>query len=456
VARLEQSEDFRPFKLRIQAFTNAFQDMVNARLPEPVSVRAIKMFLWSSPLISRFNEDGKKAKSKGNHIWVIEAKKIAAAANQDGSGTHSWEFKRHEPRIISPPSKIAYIGDDVGWSWTPRVWHPQVSALRAVFTALAHPPWVGWKDGNALSGILCGTPPPGAQGGEMRLQAHYVHEDQLHRLEHAFFLQTAPLTSDGTVVQNLEVAQEAADAAAAQEAEAVSGGDVAMPQAPGEATQYSIVDPQQAPKVLSQIAYPYTPPIFANGPFFEQSTPAHQQVPLPPASEPRTGAMSDMQLASALPPHMQPQMQAQPSQALPLSPASQVQVQQVRAMLERQQEQASTIQLAMPPTRRPSGPQSAPPAPQQSAAQGLPYGGAAQSGHGTMTPMSSMPADMGATLPAFSPPPPGAHTAGVPPSAMPGSNDPMLSPALRMDDFDPLGTHGAQMQQLHDAVNGRQ
>jgi hypothetical protein len=39
---------------------------------------------------------------------------------------------------------------------------------------------------------------------------------------------------------------------------------------------------------------------------------------------------------------------------------------------------------------------------------------------------------------------------------MPGSNDPMLSPALRMDDFDPLGTHGAQMQQLHDAVNGRQ
>lgn len=32
-------------------------------------------YLWNQPYISRFNDDGKKAKSKGNHIWNVEAKK---------------------------------------------------------------------------------------------------------------------------------------------------------------------------------------------------------------------------------------------------------------------------------------------------------------------------------------------------------------------------------------------
>jgi hypothetical protein len=28
------------------------------------------MYLWQQNLICRFNEEGKKSKSKGNHIWV--------------------------------------------------------------------------------------------------------------------------------------------------------------------------------------------------------------------------------------------------------------------------------------------------------------------------------------------------------------------------------------------------
>ncbi|KAF9094689.1 hypothetical protein BGX29_009391 [Mortierella sp. GBA35] len=77
--RLEASTDFRPFKFRIQAFTNAFHDsLIQHGLTEDVlPLRKVKLYLWKHRYISRFNEDGKKQKSKGNHVWNIEARKIS-------------------------------------------------------------------------------------------------------------------------------------------------------------------------------------------------------------------------------------------------------------------------------------------------------------------------------------------------------------------------------------------
>lgn len=76
--RLEASTDFRPFKFRIQAFTNAFHDdlVTNGLTEDILPLRKVKLYLWKHRYISRFNEDGKKQKSKGNHVWNIEARKI--------------------------------------------------------------------------------------------------------------------------------------------------------------------------------------------------------------------------------------------------------------------------------------------------------------------------------------------------------------------------------------------
>lgn len=62
--RLDQSHDFRPFKFRIQAFTSAFSEKLAMRgFPEAeVPFKKIRQYLWAQPCISRFNDDGKKAK----------------------------------------------------------------------------------------------------------------------------------------------------------------------------------------------------------------------------------------------------------------------------------------------------------------------------------------------------------------------------------------------------------
>lgn len=87
--RLEASSEFRPFKFRIQAFTNAFHDsLIQHGLTEDIlPLRKVKIYLWRHRYISRFNEDGKKQKSKGNHVWNIEARKITDSGQQSSTST---------------------------------------------------------------------------------------------------------------------------------------------------------------------------------------------------------------------------------------------------------------------------------------------------------------------------------------------------------------------------------
>lgn len=62
--RLDQSNDFRPFKFRIQAFTSAFNEalLTSGFTEEELPFKKIRQYLWAQPCISRFNDDGKKAK----------------------------------------------------------------------------------------------------------------------------------------------------------------------------------------------------------------------------------------------------------------------------------------------------------------------------------------------------------------------------------------------------------
>lgn len=99
MAKLDESPDYRPFKFRIQAFTNAFQDELTSRgiTEETMSLKKIKGYLWKQDLISRFNADGKKAKSKGNHIWNVDAKKLNGG----------WAFRPFRRRIMGQPQPFA-------------------------------------------------------------------------------------------------------------------------------------------------------------------------------------------------------------------------------------------------------------------------------------------------------------------------------------------------------------
>lgn len=63
-----------------------------------MSTKKVKLYLWNQSLISRFNPDGKKAKSKGNHIWNVDAKKLPNGG---------WVFREFRRKIIGTPPAYA-------------------------------------------------------------------------------------------------------------------------------------------------------------------------------------------------------------------------------------------------------------------------------------------------------------------------------------------------------------
>jgi len=170
--RLEASIEFRPFKFRIQAFTNAFHDslILHGLTEDILPLRKVKVYLWKHRYISRFNEDGKKQKSKGNHVWNIEARRIAplvvtqptdsgnassadstpasvtttmgpsllptatgisGAAVGEGSVPIRWEFREYSSRIAGQIIKFARVG--IPYVYSPRIWDAQMSCKFLLF-----------------------------------------------------------------------------------------------------------------------------------------------------------------------------------------------------------------------------------------------------------------------------------------------------------------------------------
>ncbi|KAG5638281.1 hypothetical protein H0H81_000927 [Sphagnurus paluster] len=181
--RLDESPDFRPFKFRIQAFTMAFlEELARCGYPEDkIPMKKIRNYLWRQQYILRFNEDGKKAKSKGNHIWNIEAKKI---------GEGKWEFRPFHRKLAGAPPPVAYAG--LKWTWTPRVWDPQASwqNVPVEYSSPSLPSWLQWKDD-----VLSGIPPPDAESCRITVIAKFVLDGQEGQLSHTFQLTVAPVSS---------------------------------------------------------------------------------------------------------------------------------------------------------------------------------------------------------------------------------------------------------------------
>lgn len=123
----------------------------------PTFFSQIRNYLWNQTYISRFNEDGKKAKSKGNHIWNINAKK-----KPEGG----WVFSPFHRRLAGTPHGVAYVG--LRWTWAPRIWDPQASRsnVPVIFTSPNHPSWLTWKDDQ-----LSGVPPPEAESCDITVEA---------------------------------------------------------------------------------------------------------------------------------------------------------------------------------------------------------------------------------------------------------------------------------------------
>lgn len=508
MARLDESPDFRPFKFRIQAFTNAFQAEVyrNGISESDCSIKKIKQFLWTQPYISRFNEDGKKAKSKGNHIWIVEAKKIPEGG---------WEFREFTRKIAGAPEKIAYVG--LKWTWPLKVWDPQASStsIKAVFSCNQVPSWIQWEENNR---VLSGTPTAGSESGEVSVTAHYVNGGQLHQLQHSFYLQVASIAADelqandgGPAASTGALAAELAsgiNSAPSEPSMDVMTGSMPpahgvapmLPQPihpglpppghafingqppanfPSESINHQIVEPSKVPAVLNAIAFPFTPPVHADArPQYFQSlvneaamlTPQLSDVPGANAEAGRSNSQLSSALASPMPPQLnhspfpagageqllgapalqapassqalQQQLQSglsMPPQSAPLAAShlesqppngkassEEIQVHQVRSLIERkQQAQAANFMLSIPSRKAAIAADAARPT------------------SGQTTPMSSMPSDMVAQLPALSSMPANeSMSSGLAPNATNG--EATLSPALNVG-FDALGEAGMQL-----------
>ncbi|KAJ3510287.1 hypothetical protein NLJ89_g4764 [Agrocybe chaxingu] len=181
--RLDESPDFRPFKFRILAFTNAFMEELGKQgYPEDkIPMKKVRNYLWRQQYILRFNEDGKKAKSKGNHIWNIEAKK---------SGDGQWDFRPFHRKLAGTPPGVAYCG--LRWSWKPHVWDPQLSfkKVHVTYSSPTLPPWLSWRNGE-----LSGIPPPDAESCQITVVAKFNVDNQDSQLSHTFALSIAPVAA---------------------------------------------------------------------------------------------------------------------------------------------------------------------------------------------------------------------------------------------------------------------
>src|SRR5271169_6931947 len=118
--------NWRQIKLRIQAFTAAFQEELSSSLAvgmnlprHEVSVKRVREYLWTKDLIARYNPSGRKAKSRGSHVWCVEARRRADVPHAE------WEFRPWKRKIqVVRDSLIAPWGQLIKLPL--KVWDPQV------------------------------------------------------------------------------------------------------------------------------------------------------------------------------------------------------------------------------------------------------------------------------------------------------------------------------------------
>jgi len=168
--KLTESTGFHPFKFKITAFCNAFrEELIRAGYDQESSplYRILKQYLWTHRFISRFNSEGKQNKTKGTHVWVVEARK---------TGDGGWIFKEFDRKIIC---EIPTAYPDQPWSCRPRVHDPQIKDPKVFFTSPDLPEWLEWDQ----NGTLSGTPSENDSSCRVTIIATYYHVDISYQLE---------------------------------------------------------------------------------------------------------------------------------------------------------------------------------------------------------------------------------------------------------------------------------
>ncbi|KAG8999711.1 hypothetical protein FRB94_005964 [Tulasnella sp. JGI-2019a] len=192
MARMDESTDFRPFKFRIQAFTNGFVEELARQGYDDAAIpmKKIKTYLWyHTPYIARFNDDGKKSKSKGNHIWHTEAKKLPVSPYGNGGiWQRRWTFHEYERKIAGNPPAMAYIG--LKWNWEPKVWDPQTarSNIAVQWNFPNMPDWMKYENG-----VLSGTPTQDSTSIDLIVESRSMLDGQEIFLQRTYSLTVAPL-----------------------------------------------------------------------------------------------------------------------------------------------------------------------------------------------------------------------------------------------------------------------
>ncbi|KAJ1918197.1 hypothetical protein H4219_002754 [Mycoemilia scoparia] len=198
--KFTETNSFRPFRFRIQPFINAFRDWIISKAgltEELLNSRDFRQYLHQHKYISRFNENGGKAKSKGQRVWNVEAKKLS-----DGN----WEFKEFTCKIVGIPPPIAFVGSK--FKWSPTVWDPQVQTPNATFSSPWLPAWLKWEN-NAIVGY----PSADSRDCDVLIIANYEQGNQAIQLEKYVNIKVSEMaeSSDiGKVLQtDLEVLESA-------------------------------------------------------------------------------------------------------------------------------------------------------------------------------------------------------------------------------------------------------
>ncbi|KAI8813625.1 hypothetical protein BJ742DRAFT_788964 [Cladochytrium replicatum] len=176
--RSNQPFDFTAFKFRIQPFTKGFlealQDAGHSEVTLPE--KQVKAYLCQQRYIQRFNEDGKKTKSKGAHVWIIEGRRT-----HDGG----WMFKEAERKMCGEPNTRARVG--VRYAYEPKVFDPLVGTPKAVFHSPSLPEWLKWE-----RNVLTGIPNAPEQPVEIAVCATYFIGEACLKMTRSFWLEVAP------------------------------------------------------------------------------------------------------------------------------------------------------------------------------------------------------------------------------------------------------------------------
>jgi hypothetical protein len=97
---MSSMNEFATFKFKITPFIDGYTQYCRPYVSDSVTILD---YLYRSPVIVRFSTANKRVKTKGFHVWCVEARKT-----EEG-----WVFKEHRPCVLSAPP--CYLGEPYEW-----------------------------------------------------------------------------------------------------------------------------------------------------------------------------------------------------------------------------------------------------------------------------------------------------------------------------------------------------